>query len=247
MYMPSLPSGTTLETDADTMPGMRSSRSTMRQVEAAEIVRGLEAREVAEHLRRQHTVGLIPGLDALQAVEAGEEQPRADQQHDGHRHLRDDERTTAGAGAAGCRRSTAPACFSAAAGPGRATSAGSAPKARPVRIDRPSVNTSTVTSMWMSPVRAVKRPMNDVERAEHQPRHEQSPSTPPPRASSTLSVSSWPAELPASSAERHAQRQLALAMQRPRQRQARDVRAGEQQDEQRRAHASSVASDARCG
>jgi hypothetical protein len=43
-------------------------------------------------------------------------------------------------------------------------------------------------------------------------------------------------QLPASSAERHAQRQLPLAMQRPRERQARDVRACQQQDEQRRAH-----------
>ena len=90
--MPSLPSGTTLVTDADTMPGMRSSRSTMRQVQAAEIVRGLVAREVAEHFRRDDAVRLIARLHALQPIEAGEQQPGADQQHDRHRHLRDDER-----------------------------------------------------------------------------------------------------------------------------------------------------------
>ena len=50
-----------------------------------------------------------------------------------------------------------------------------------------------------------------------------------------LSVSSWPAELPASGAERRAQRQLALATQRPRERQAGDVGAREQQDERGRA------------
>ena len=55
------------------------------------------------------------------------------------------------------------------------------------------------------------------------------PAVPPASASSTLSLSSG--ELPPSGAERDAQRQLALAIERARERHARDIRREEQHDE----------------
>ena len=59
-------------------------------------------REVREELRRHHAVGAVTGIDALQPVEAGEQQPCANEEHDRDRHLRDDERAL---------QSTAPARF----------------------------------------------------------------------------------------------------------------------------------------
>jgi hypothetical protein len=62
-----------------------------RQVEPALRVDVGIPREVAIDLRRQHAVAAIPGLDLLQAIEAGEQQAGAHQQHHRHGHLRDDQ------------------------------------------------------------------------------------------------------------------------------------------------------------
>ena len=84
--------------------GLRLQPLEHRQVELPLRVDVRIAREVAEDLRRQHAVRSITGLDALQPVEAGEQQAGADQQHHRHRHLRDDQRALhplAAAGVAG--------------------------------------------------------------------------------------------------------------------------------------------------
>ena len=45
-------------------------------------------RPVGKDLRGQHVLGIEPGIDLLQPVEAGQEQPAGDQQHEGGGHLR---------------------------------------------------------------------------------------------------------------------------------------------------------------
>ena len=204
------------------------------QVEPAEVVGALEAREVAEDLRRDDTVGLIPGLDALQPVEAGEEEPRADQQHDGHRHLRDDE-----------RRLQAPAPRGAAARRPGLFQRGRRTGARHQRRQRAKGEAGQDRQAQREQEHRhvdvdVARPRGEApderrEPAEHQPRHDESEHAAAEGEQHALGEQ-LARQLSASSAERHAQRQLALAMQRPREREAGDVGAREQQDEQRGAH-----------
>ena len=97
-------SGTALVIAAAITPGCALQALEHRQIQLAQRVDVRIPREVAVDLRRQHAVRSITGLDALQPIEAGEQQARADQQHHRHRDLRDDQRALhplAAAGVAG--------------------------------------------------------------------------------------------------------------------------------------------------
>ena len=49
-------------------------------------------REIQRHSHRQHAVGLDAGIDPLQLHEAAQHQSGADEQHERHRNLGDDQR-----------------------------------------------------------------------------------------------------------------------------------------------------------
>ena len=71
-----------------------------------------------------HAVAAITGIDALQPVEAGQQQSGADEQHDANGHLRDDERVLQAA-SRGLACAGALPCFIAAARSTRDGGAGS--------------------------------------------------------------------------------------------------------------------------
>ena len=195
------------------------------------------------HAKRQRLFGLEAGIDARQLDEAPDEQPGADEQHDGERHLRHDERrphalAAAAGAAAGGRRATRS---------GRRVpvncSAGRTPKARLVASAIAKVNETTAPFTPTSSRRGMSagcaatsarvREVRDREPGRGAGRTEDD------RFGEELAQQADPA-----GAERRAHGQLRLARRRAREQQVGDVGArheqhepdGAEQDQERRPH-----------
>ena len=184
-------------------------------------------REVAENLRRQHAVRSIPGLDTLQAVEAGQQQAGADQQHHRDRHLRHDQRaldSLAAAGVAGL----------AAALLQRVDEIDPAAERRQRAEqhsgqDRNAEREDQHDRIQRDLARARRKPAD--ERGQHvdgQPRDADADGAADHGEQRALGQQ-LPHQAAAAGAERGAHRQLAIAAQHPRQREVGDIRARDQQ------------------
>ena len=223
-----------LVTAALTTPGRAFEPLEHRHVEPPQRLRIRILREVAEDLGRHHAIAAEAGIDALQPIEAQEQQAGADQQHDRHRDLRDDQRALHASRPAGVARALA-ARLQRADQDRRATPApGSVPNTRPVTIETSSVKPSTPGSISISPVRAVNRPTNVVSMSIVDHANDEADDAAGDRQQRALGQQ-LPHQPPASRAERGAHRQLAIAPQHARERQVGDVRARDQQHEPGRA------------
>ena len=203
-----------------------------RLVEPQEVVSGPVAREVAEHFGRQHALGAIARRDALQAMETGQQQPGARQQHDRHGHLRDHQALlqappsrplAAGAGLlerAGRRRARRQGGKRAEDHAGQQRQAER--KAQHALVERHVVNARG------EPARKRRQ------RVDGAPGDDQAHGATGQRQQHAFGEQ-LAADLPAAGAKRRPQRQLALARQRAGHRQAGDVGARDQQHQQRRA------------
>ena len=191
-------------------------------------------REVREELRRHHAIGLVAGIDALQPVEAGEQQPRADEQDHRDADLRDDEGALQPLAAAALAAGALAPCFIAPARSTREAIAGSVPNSRPVTIETPTVNRSTPE---------IEADLAGARREARHERREQanrqaansSPKRPPAKASRVLSVSSCRTRRARPAPSAGADGELAVAAQQAREREVGHVGARDQQHQAGRA------------
>ena len=179
---------------------------------------------------RQRLFGHEPRDDAGELHEAADQQAGAGQQHDGERHLGDDEPGADAMRAAAGAAARPPSRSARVQSPPVACSAGRMPKPTPVTSETASVKSTTVpfkptsSSRGMSagraatsarvPQYAIARPDSAAASAEHDRLGQQLPQQPA-----------------AARAERGADRQSPVACRGPREQQVRDVRAGDEQHE----------------
>ena len=222
------PSGTALVIAAGAHARLRLQPLEHRQIQLAQRVDVGIAREVAEDLRRQHAVRSITGLDTLQAVEAREQQSRADQQHHRHRHLRDDQRALHPL-AAPASPAWPPPCFSAddqidAAAERRQRAEQHAGHDRDAKREDQHRSDRSRSRRCAT----VKRPTNVVSMSIVSHANADADDAAGDRQQRALGQQ-LPHQPAAAGAERGAHRQLAIAAEHPRQREVGDVRARDQQ------------------
>ena len=122
----------------------------------------------------------------------------------------------------------------------RASQAGARPMARPVSIDAARVNSRTFRSDRICRSVDAPNPGRNATSASTPHQAASTPSAPPATEMRSVSESSWRARRRSAGPEREAHRQIALPRCRPRQKEAREVRAPEHQQHGRRSPASPV-------
>ena len=215
-----------------------------RLVEPQEVFGGPVAREVAEHLGRQHALGPIARRDALQTMETGQQQPGTRQQHDRHGHLRDHEPLLQ---AAASRTLAAGSGLLERAGRRRARRQGRERAEDHARQQRQAERKAQHALVERHVVDARGEPPGKRrQRVDGAPRNDQAHGAAGQREQHAFGEQ-LAADLPAAGAKGGAQRQLALARQRARHRQAGDVGAGDEQAPAASRRSARTASAARCG